>query len=332
MSVFIAGGCGFIGLNLAEAWLRRGEHVVLFDRNPLHVEAARAFAALPGSLEVVQGDVQDAAMIGTALNAAAPDVVFYGAALTSGPDRERTHPEQVLGVNLMGLTHVLTAAAARPVTRLINISSGAAYGPSRLGVGWSGPLREEETPSAPDSLYGISKLASEQVVRRYAALSGLDAISVRLAAIYGPWEIDSGARDTLSPQMQAALLALDGGTAILPRRDRQDWTYSRDVAAALVALAKAPELAHDLYHVSCGTGWAVADWCARLGERYPDFSYRLAEAGEAPTVNLHGDKDRLPMSTERLVRDVGHRLPDDLDLCLTDYLDWMQAHAAFWRD
>ena len=64
----------------------------------------------------------------------------------------------------------------------------------------------------------------------------MDIRSVRLAAVYGPWEVDSGARDTLSPFMQVALVSLSGETAILPRADRQDWVYSRDVATALLAL------------------------------------------------------------------------------------------------
>jgi len=331
MTVFIAGGCGFIGLNLAEAWLRHGGPVVLFDSNPLPPAATRAFAELPGRVRTVRGDIRDHDAVTRAIIEARPVVVYYGAALTSGPVRELQHPEAVLGVNLTGLANVLKGAAAAGANRVINISSGAAYGPTRLGDGWSGALREEESPSRPDSLYGISKLASEQVTRRYAGLSERSMISVRLAAIFGPWEIDSGARDTLSPHMQAALLALDGGTAVLPRRDRQDWTYSRDVADALVALAGAETLNHDLYHVSCGSGWAVADWCDRLAHRYPDFSWRLAEAGEAPTVNLHGDRDRLPMATDRLAQDTGQRLPDDIDGRLTDFLDWMATHAAFWR-
>ena len=71
-NILVTGGCGFIGLNLAEAWLTRGDEVVLFDRNPLPPEAARAFAALPGEVVVTQGDIQDGEAVGTALHAAAP--------------------------------------------------------------------------------------------------------------------------------------------------------------------------------------------------------------------------------------------------------------------
>lgn len=330
MRIFIAGGCGFIGLNLAEAWLSLNHEVVLFDRGPLHPEAAHAFDALGGRYHVVTGDVRDAAAIAKALTDHDITHAYYGAALTSGPERERDTPADVLGVNLMGFVNLLHAANARGVKRVINISSGAAYGPTRVGDGWSGDLVEDEAPANPDTLYGISKFASERVARRLAGLLPLDIISVRLAAIYGPWEIDSGARDTLSPQMQAALLAREGGTAVLSRRDHQDWTYSRHVGAALLALMQAPAPQHDLYHISCSHPWAVMDWCARLSAAYPAFTARLAAANETPTVELRGERDRLPMATARLTADTGYNVPTDIAADHADFLQWMADRGAFW--
>ncbi|MDP6567476.1 MAG: NAD(P)-dependent oxidoreductase [Alphaproteobacteria bacterium] len=328
MRALIAGGCGFIGLNLAEALLRRGDDAVLFDRNPLPAEAARAFAALPGELTVVMGDIRDGEAVAGAFADQSIDGVFYGAAMTSGPERERTASAEVLQVNLLGLVHVLTAAAGAGVGRVINISSAAAYGRSRLEG--EGPLVEGETPSVPDTLYGISKHASEAVCRRLGLLLELPVLSVRLTAVYGPWEIDSGARDTLSPLMQAALAALRGTPAVLPRRDNQDWVYSRHVAEALLALMAAEAPAHDLYHITSGRSCGVADWCAALAGAYPDFQYRLAGPGEAATIELHNDRDRRPMSADRLAEDIGHRLPDDPAAAFADMLAWMRDHGAFW--
>ncbi len=330
MKALIVGGCGFVGLNIAEAILRGGDSAVLFDANPLHTAAAAAFDALPGELAVLQGDVRDANSIGEAFSRYAPDAVFHGAALTSGPEREREAPAQVLQVNLLGFVNVLTAAAERgTVRRVINIGSGSAYGRHRV-VG-QGPLQEDLTPSAPESLYGITKHASEAVGRRLGDLLELDVRSVRLAAVYGPWEVDSGARDTLSPLMQAALAALHGDAVVLARRDSQDWVYSRDVAAALVALMQAPAPAHDLYHIASATPCGVMDWCAALAGQYPDFRYALAAGKAQASINLHGDTDRRPLSGARLTADIGHTLPDDPAAAFTNFLDWMDQHGAFWE-
>jgi nucleoside-diphosphate-sugar epimerase len=331
MRALIAGGCGFVGLNIAEALLRRGDDAILFDANPLHGEAARAFDALPGTYVVHQGDVRDPASVAAAFELGEVDAVLYGAAMTSGPERERSAPDQVLQVNLLGFVNVLTAAArAGGVRRVINIGSGSAYGPYRM-VG-EGALVEEETPSAPESLYGITKHASEAVGRRLGGLLELDVRSVRLAAVYGPWEIDSGARDTLSPLMQAGLVALAGGRAVLPRRDRQDWVYSRDVATALLALMDINAPDHDLYHIVSDMPCGVVDWCKALDVAYPEFSHAMAGDGSAAAnIDLHGDSDRRPLSGARLRADIGHALPDDPNAAFADFLDWMAQHGAFWK-
>ncbi|MDP6872837.1 MAG: NAD(P)-dependent oxidoreductase [Alphaproteobacteria bacterium] len=329
MRALIVGGCGFVGLNIAEALLRRGDDAVLFDANPLHPAAATAFEALPGTFTVLLGDVRDPASAAAAFAETAIDAVFYGAAMTSGPARERDAPAQVLQVNLLGLVNVIKAAAdAGGVRRIINIGSGSAYGRYRLDG--EGPIIEEQTPSEPESLYGITKHASEAVCRRLAELLGLDIRSVRLAAVYGPWEIDSGARDTLSPLMQAALAALHGEAAVLPRRDRQDWVYSRDVAMALLALLDTPAPGHDLYHIASATPCGVIDWCAALASRYPEFRYGVAGPEKTANINLHGDRDRRPLSGLRLADDIGHSLPADPETAFLDFLDWMAQHGAFW--
>ncbi len=329
MRALIVGGCGFVGLNIAEALLRRGDDAVLFDANPLHPAAAAAFDALPGSFKVLHGDVRDPASAAVAFAGQDIEAVFYGAAMTSGPERERDAPAQVLQVNLLGLVNIIKAAAdAGGVRRIINIGSGSAYGRHRLDG--EGPVIEEQTPSEPESLYGISKHATEAVSRRLADLLGLDIRSVRLAAVYGPWEIDSGARDTLSPLMQVALAALQGENVILPRRDSQDWVYSRDVATALLALLDAPAPRHDLYHIASATPCGVIDWCGALASRYPDFRHALASPAAAANINLHGDRDRRPLSGERLAEDIGHSLPADPETAFLDFLDWMAQHGAFW--
>ncbi|MBT3371866.1 MAG: NAD(P)-dependent oxidoreductase [Rhodospirillaceae bacterium] len=330
MRALIVGGCGFVGLNIAEALLRRGDDAVLFDANPLHPVAEAAFQALPGGFTVQLGDVRDPASVAAAFADHEIDAVFYGAAMTSGPEREREAPAQVLQVNLLGLVNVIKAAAAAGgVGRIINIGSGSAYGRHRQEG--KGVVLEEVTPSEPESLYGISKLATEAVSRRLAGLLELDIRSVRLAAVYGPWEIDSGARDTLSPLMQAGLSALRGERVLLPRRDRQDWVYSRDVATALSALADAPAPSHDQYHIASATPCGVIDWCAVLARHYPDFHYALAKPGEAATINLHGDQDRRSLSGARLTADIGHTLPSDPEAAFVDFVEWMAQHGAFWK-
>ena len=329
MRALIVGGCGFVGMNIAEALLCRGDYVVLLDVNPLSRAASRAFEQLSGAYSVEQMDVCEAPPISGVFTNHNIDTVFYGAAMTSGPERERLSPDRVIAVNLQGLVNVIAAAdKAGGVKRIINISSGSAYGRYRLYG--DGAIVEEITPSEPESLYGITKHASEAVCRRLAELLFLDIRSVRLTAVYGPWEADSGARDTLSPLMQVALAALKGETAILPRADHQDWVYSRDVATALIALMDAEEPSYDLYHIVSKKECGVRDWCAVLKSHYGSFDYATAKPGETANINLHSDSDRRSLSGERLAQDIGYSLPSEPEVAFRDYLEWMILHSEFW--
>ena len=132
MRALIIGGCGFVGMNIAEALLRRGDHAVLVDVNPLSRAAARAFEQMSGTYSVEQMDVREALPITGVFTNHNIDTIFYGAAMTSGPERERVSPDRVLAVNLQGLVNVISAAnKAGGVKRIINISSGSAYGRHR---------------------------------------------------------------------------------------------------------------------------------------------------------------------------------------------------------
>ena len=90
MSVLIAGGAGFVGLNVAEALLARREAVVLFDRAPPPPEALAALGALPGRLDVVEGDVLDPEAVrgALALHGRRPEAVVQAAAVTPDAGRE----------------------------------------------------------------------------------------------------------------------------------------------------------------------------------------------------------------------------------------------------
>ena len=99
MTILIAGGCGFIGLALSERLLADGAPVVAFDRNPPPAAAARRFADCR-LLDGGRRDVRDPDALAQACRDHGVRQAFYGAALTSGANRERDHPEQVVAVNL----------------------------------------------------------------------------------------------------------------------------------------------------------------------------------------------------------------------------------------
>ena len=206
MRILVFGGTGFVGLNIAAALLVRGHAVTLFDRAGLPPDARKDFASHGDRLTAIQGDVTDSETVETVI-AAGYQAIILGAAITAGPAREASDPESILRVNLLAQTPILIAARRSGVRRIINLSSAAAYGASAF----RNVLLDEETPCDPASLYAITKFASEKVAARLAGLWQCEIISVRLSAVFGPWERSNDVRDTPSPQAQI-LGAMQEGT------------------------------------------------------------------------------------------------------------------------
>ena len=127
MSTLIFGGTGFVGLNLVEHLLTKGEQVTIFDKGSMPDDAIEEFNKLPGSFELFEGDVRDLDSIAQAMRQS-PKSIIYGAAITSGIERDISDPKSTIEVNLMGFLNVLECARGLDSCRIINLSSSGAYG------------------------------------------------------------------------------------------------------------------------------------------------------------------------------------------------------------
>lgn len=322
MRTFITGASGFVGLALAEHLLARGEPVAGFDLAPPSPQALAAFQALPGRFSMEIGDVRDAGALRGAMRRQGATRLVTLAAITAGASRERTSPQAIFEVNVGGVLAALAAAADCGVQRVLHASSGSVYGASGNG---RDSLHEERTPLRPDGLYGISKQAAEAAALRFAPLAGLDLVVGRLGTCFGPWEADSGVRDTPSAPLQVLRLARRGEPVILPRAGQRDWLYARDAAAAIAALLDQPQRRHPIYNLAAGFVWSVADWCELLTRRHPGFRWRLAGLGETPNVDYYAPCDRASMDAGRLQADTGFVPRYGLAAAADDFHDWL-AH------
>ena len=339
MTVLITGATGFIGVNLVEALLARGDSVVLVsplsirpdpERNPRGSPPAafEVLSRLPGTLHPVIGDVTDEAAMDRVFSEFQPDKVIHGAAITPGTAREREQARLTSEVNFMGTLSVLEAARRAKVDRFVYLSSGSVYG---LNAFTAGELDEETTVPLPDTIYSITKYAGERLSLRYRNIWDMDVVAARLGTAFGPWEWDTGVRATLSIILQITTHAAHGRQAVLPDIvGRKDWAYSRDIAGSTVAILDAASLSHQVYNLGPGVTWTVDDWCDRLTTAFPGFSHRRAEPGEEPNVG-YGTGDRALFAIRRLVEDVGYQPRFGLDESFADYMAWIEATPEFWR-
>lgn len=329
MAILVTGGAGYVGFNVVEALLKTDRQVVLFDRGQIPELAQRALAAYGRQIATATGDVCDFGSLSNVFQQYGIDGVIHCAAVTSGPDRESRDPGRILNVNLEGTINVLNAARRSSVRRTVYVSSSMVYGESLFRLP---RLYEEHSPAIPVTLYGITKHAAERMCLRFRELWNVDVICARLGTVVGPWERDTGVRDSFGTHTQLALCAATNKAAKLPHRPiSRDWVYSRDVAAGLIMLLDAREPRHCLYNLSSGQDWGstALDWCGALKSIYPDFQFRVAIKGEIPNVT-YTDSDRFPMDIGRMINEFGFH-PRGPDAAYTDYLEWIKHTSAFWQ-
>jgi nucleoside-diphosphate-sugar epimerase len=312
--ILVTGGTGFVGLNVAEQLLARGDEVLIFDLRPPPVFFSNAL--------FVQGDVTDRAALQQVFSKQKIERVIHLSAITAGPERDAREPRRIAEVNFIGTLNVLEAAREHKVRRFVHASTGALFGAAGIGV--AEPLDEERHRPVPESMYGITKYAAERSCLRLAALWGLDVRIGRLALAFGRWEHASGVRDRLSPPTEIARIALAGGEAVFPPLGETDYIYAPDVARALIALVDASAPSHRLYHLGTGAAWALPAWCGLLEKRFPKFRWR--ESSEGCNVVPLAPGTRTRFSNRRLVEDLAYAPRFDLAAAAADFVSWLEAH------
>jgi UDP-glucose 4-epimerase len=282
MKTLVTGGAGFIGSNLVDAVLARGDEVTVLD-NLSTGRRVNLDGALAGGAKLAEVDICDATAVGAVFADARPDLVFHLAAQID-VRRSVTEPAFDAAVNVGGTANVLDAARATGVDRVIFISTGGAlYGE---GADKQLPL-PESTPIAPLSGYGQSKYSAEGYLGLYERLHGLSGMSLRLGNVYGPRQ---------DPLGEAGVVAIfcgllkDGGvpTVYGDGTQTRDYIYVGDVVAAATA-AGATRLGGS---VNIGTGREasvldIVEILAGLAGR-DDFVPEFAppRAGEVQRISL----------------------------------------------
>jgi UDP-glucose 4-epimerase len=177
--VLVTGGAGFIGSNLVDALLDRGDHVtVLDDLSTGRIENLAGAIGRGATLHTA--DILDGAAADRAFAAARPAVVYHLAAQVD-VGRAVENPARDARINVSGTAAMLERASVTGVERFVLASAGGAiYGDAAVV-----PTPETE-PAKPISAYALSKAAAELYVEYYALRHGLSAFVLRLANVYGP--------------------------------------------------------------------------------------------------------------------------------------------------
>ena len=318
MATLVTGGVGFVGASIVKELAARGHDVISLDVLPPDALMDNFLGELASRVNFITGDILDVAGLEALRQAHSIDKIVHAAVFTvNRTDRETARSKDILDINLAGTGNLLEFARLAGVERFVYVSSGAAYGLTRDP---DQTYNEDDHPQ-PGNLYGITKLASEQLPRRYGELHGFNAVSLRVSTPYGPMERVTGHRDNMSTPYQWTGQMLRGEPIEIDTTDYgRDYTYVADTGSAIATVVDAPELPHDLYNITNGVPVTGAQIQRTLAELFPET--RLVEATNAEPAGLSLGPTRGPLSGYRLWHDLGWTPQYDLAAGLTDYVQW----------
>lgn len=307
MSVFITGGTGFVGANIARRLVEQGEEVHLLARSGA---SFWRLEDIKQRLTIHEGDLNDPTSLTAALQAAKPEVVYHLAAY--GAYHDQSDPAKILRTNLFGTLNLLQAAKTAGVKMLVNAGSSSEYGTK------DHPMSEEGLIE-PNSYYAIGKAAQTHLCQHVSRTEGLPTITLRLFAVYGPYEDPN----RLIPTLITRALAGEDLPLAAPETPR-DYIYIDDVVDAFLAAAKRSDFSGQIFNVGTGHQSLLRDPVEMI----------LALTGSS-SKTLWGTYPARPFDPTVWVADT-NRLQDvlkikpryDLHTGLEKHIAWQREHAT----
>jgi nucleoside-diphosphate-sugar epimerase len=229
MRYLVTGGAGFIGSNLVDELVRRGQEVVVFD--DLSSGKEENLAAVRGKIDLRVGSITDLAAVRSACNGV--DYVIHFAARTSVP-RSVADPLETNHVNIDGTLNVLVAARDAKLRRFVFSASSSAYGESAK-------LPKTETmPSAPISPYGVTKLAGEVYAQVFGHAYGLENTSLRYFNVFGPRQDPSSQYSGVLSRFMLAVIRGESPVIYGDGEQSRDFTYIANVVDITLRACEVP--------------------------------------------------------------------------------------------
>jgi nucleoside-diphosphate-sugar epimerase len=240
-TALVTGGAGFIGSNLVEALLDRGDDVRVLDNfstgNRSNLDGL--------DVEIVEGELRSYERVHNAVRGT--DVVYHLGALGSVP-RSVQDPLTSSAVNIEGTLNVLLAARDEGIRRVVFSSSTSVYGSSRQLP------TTEDTPPDPISPYGVAKLAAERYCVSFSRVyESLETVVLRYFNVFGERQSPLSQYAAVVPLFVTAIAA---GSPVHIHGDGEqsrDFTYVGNVVDATLRAGEAEGASGEIFNIANGT-------------------------------------------------------------------------------
>jgi UDP-N-acetylglucosamine/UDP-N-acetyl-alpha-D-glucosaminouronate 4-epimerase len=245
----VTGGAGFIGSNIVEALVHKGERVRILD--DFSTGDIANLTPVKDRVEILEGDLRDMPTVRRAVDGVT--YILHQAALRSVP-RSVDDPLSTDAVNTHGTLQLLVAARdAQTVKRLVYASSSSVYGDSTVL-----PKVEDQTPG-PISPYAVAKLAAEHYCRTFSRLYGLETVSLRYFNVFGPRQSPESKYAAVVPLFMRAALNDEPIIVHGDGEQSRDFTYIDNVVQANLLSCTAAGVGGEVFNIACNSRHSVLD-------------------------------------------------------------------------
>lgn len=259
MRILVTGGAGFIGSHVCEKLVEKGHELIIVDNMSTGIESN-----VPDNCLLFKIDIRSKIALHALLRFSKKiDAVIHLAAQTQ-VSNSISNPEEDASENIIGIINVLETMKQFDIPKIIFASSAAVYG-NKEQI----PIEEYSIPE-PTSQYGTSKLSSEEYIKTYSRLYGIEYCIFRFSNVFGPRQnIDTGGviakfLDKINNN-QPIMIYGDGNQT-------RDFIYVKDVASAIEhSLIK---IATGTYNLSTGTETSIND-LSNLMKEFKDFKIQF---------------------------------------------------------
>ncbi|RLD15672.1 MAG: LPS biosynthesis protein WbpP [Caldiserica bacterium] len=248
MRYLVTGGAGFIGSNIVEELIKRGEKVRVIDN--FSTGKRENLDPFLDKIELIEGDIRDDEALEKALKGV--DFVIHEAALRA-VQRSVDDPLSTNDVNISGTLKLLLKAKEHKVKRVVFASSSSVYGDSEIL-----PKKEDQLPS-PVSPYATSKIAGEYYMRVFYKTFGLETVSLRYFNVFGPRQSPFSKYAAVIPlfinwtkRKEPLIIHGDG-------KQSRDFTYIDNVVDATIKACIVEEAKGEVFNVACGKNYTVLE-------------------------------------------------------------------------
>jgi UDP-glucose 4-epimerase len=296
MRAAVTGGAGFIGSNLVDVLVARGDEVTVVDN---FATGRREF--VNASARVVEHDIREPFSLDA-------DVVFHLAA-QADVQTSMQQPGFDAAVNVVGTANVLVAAGDAQV--IFSSSGGAGYGECAAPA-------TEQTPFLPLSPYGIAKKCGEEYLAGWNRIHGTSHVSLRFGNVYGPRQ-DSGLEGGVVAIFLERLARGDEVVIFGDGGQRRDFVYVTDIVAALLAPVGR---SGGPYNVGSGVDTSVSELFAACADASGSNAAPRFEPARL------GDVRRSALDVSLIEQELGWRAAATLDDGLAQTWAWTKEALA----